>query len=161
MTFDYEGWLKTAQDRLEVLYQQKTAIEDEISALEKGIEGFAPLVNQPSLWRGPDVGITEAVTNVLRANPSRLFSAIDVRNELAASGIPLTQQNPLATIYQVLARLVGRGAVLVSTHEAGKNRYKWVEGWEVEKYRKAESTAATPGELKRKAREHLERSMKK
>jgi hypothetical protein len=136
MTFDYEGWLKTAQDRLEILYQQKTALESEISALESGIKGFAPLVNQPSLWRGPDIGITEAVTNVIQSKTSRLWSAVEVRDELISSGIPLTQQNPLATIYQVLARLHEKGAVIVSTHEPGKNRYKWVEGWETEKYQR-------------------------
>ena len=73
MAFDYEEWLKAAQDRLEALYQQKTTIENEISLLERGIKGFAPLVNQPSLWYGPEAGITEAVRAVLKSDPSRLY----------------------------------------------------------------------------------------
>jgi hypothetical protein len=136
MAFDYEGWLKTAQDRLESLYEQKSALESEISALEAGIKGFAPLVDQPALWRGPDVGITEAVSDVLKADASRLFSAVEVRDELLNRGVSLSQKNPLATIYQVLARLAERGAVIISAHEAGKNRYKWVVGWEVKKFRR-------------------------
>ncbi len=134
MSFDYEGWLKTAQDRLETLYEQKAALESEISALEAGIKGFAPLVNQPALWRGPEVGITEAVSDVLKSTSSRAFSALEVREELLNRGVSLDQKNPLATIYQVLARLAERGAAIVTTHEAGKNRYKWVEGWEGKKY---------------------------
>jgi hypothetical protein len=136
MTFDYEAWLKQAQDRLEALYQYKVAIESEISRLEAGIKGFAPLVNQPTLWYGPDVGITDAVSAVLQSQPSRTFTATEIRDELLTRGVSLEQQNPMATIHQVLARLVERGAVIVTTHEAARNRYKWVEGWEAKKYRR-------------------------
>jgi hypothetical protein len=139
MTFDYESWLKTAQDRLEALYQQKTSIESEITLLEEGIQGFAPLVNQPR-WQSPDVGITEAVTSLLKSDTSRVFAAIEVRDELLEHGVSLNQRNPLATIYQVLARLAEKGAVIVTTHEAGRNRYKWVEGWELKKYRESRKT---------------------
>jgi hypothetical protein len=144
MTFDYESWLKTAQDRLEILYQQKTAVESEISLLEAGIKGFAPLVNQPALWHGPDVGITDAVSSVLKSEPSRLFSAVDIRDTLLERGSSLGQQNPLATIYQVLARLAERGAVIITAHEPGKNRYKWVQGWEVRKYRRTKKSPPMP-----------------
>jgi hypothetical protein len=144
MTFDYEAWLKTAQDRLEFLYGQKVAIETEITQLEAGIKGFAPLVNQATLWQGPGVGITDAVTNVLKSNQSRLFSAIEVRNELLRLGVSLEQKNPMATIHQVLARLVERGIVTITTHEAGRNRYKWVEGWEGRKLRRSRRSSATP-----------------
>jgi hypothetical protein len=144
MAFDYESWLKTAQDRLETLYQQKTAVESEISLLEAGIKGFAPLVNQPALWRGPDVGITDAVTDILKSQPSRLFSAVEIRDALLARGASLSQQNPLATIYQVLARLSERGAVIITAHEPGKNRYKWVQGWEVRKYRRTKIRTTRP-----------------
>jgi hypothetical protein len=136
MNFDYESWLKTAQDRLEFLYQQKVAIENEITQLEAGIKGFAPLVNQPSLWQGPGVGITDAITNVMKSKPSRLFSATEVRDEIVRLGVSLEQKNPMATIHQVLARLVERGAVTITAHDAGRNRYKWVEGWEIEKFRR-------------------------
>jgi hypothetical protein len=133
VTFDYEGWLAKAQARLETLYQQKAAIENEISGLEKGIKGFAPLVNQPSLWRGPDTGITDAVKSVFQKDESRLYSAIDIRNDLLESGVALTQKNPLSTIYQVLSRLAEQGAVLPYDME-GRTLYKWVVGWEAKKY---------------------------
>ncbi len=136
MTFDYESWLAKAQARLETLYQQKSALENEISNLEKGIKGFAPLVNQPALWRGPDTGITDAVKAVFKKDESRLYSAVDIRDQLLEAGVSLTQKNPLSTIYQVLSRLAQQGAVLPYDMD-GKTQYKWVEGWEAKKYLRA------------------------
>jgi hypothetical protein len=133
MTFDYESWLAKAQKRLETLYEQKTAVENEISALERGIKGFAPLVNQPALWHGPDTGITDAVKAVLKSDESRMWSPVQVRDELVDRGVALNQKNPLATIYQVLARLVEQGAAMPYVQE-GKNSYKWVVGWEAKKF---------------------------
>jgi len=126
MTFNYEEWLKGAQDRLETLYQQKTAIENEISLLERGIKGFAPLVNQPTLWYGPESGITEAVRAVLKSDPSRLYSAPEIRTELLNRGVMLTQQNPMATIHQVLSRLVSKKMARIYPLEPGRNHYQWV-----------------------------------
>ncbi|SRR5216683_2132338 len=125
MAFDYEGWLKTAQDRLESLHQQKAAIESEISLLEDGIKGFAPLLNQPTLWYGPEAGITDAVRAVLRAQPAKVFSPTAVRDELQARGVSLTQQNPMAAIHQTLARLVDKGAAKVVENERGPDHYQW------------------------------------
>ncbi len=125
MTFNYEGWLKAAQGRLENLYQQKTSIEYEISKLEQAIKGFAPLVKNPSKWFGPQTGITDGVRTVLKSDPNRVFTAIEIRGELAMRGVKLAQKNPMATIHQVLARLVDAGEAAVVTHEPGRNRYKW------------------------------------
>ena len=125
MAFDYEGWLKTAQDRLEALHQQKVAIESEISLLEEGIKGFAPLLNQPTLWYGPEAGITDAVRAVLKAQPAKIFSPTAVRDELLTRGVSLTQQNPMATIHQTLARLVEKGTAKVVPNERGPNHYRW------------------------------------
>lgn len=133
MTFDYGAWLAKAQARLETLYTQKSAIETEISNLENGIKAFAPLVNQPTLWRGSDTGITEAVKSVFQSDASRLYTATEIRDTLVEKGFDLTQKNPLSTIYQVLSRLAEQGAVMPYTRE-GKTQYKWVEGWEAKKY---------------------------
>jgi hypothetical protein len=137
MTFDYESWLAKAQARLETLYQQKSAIESEIYKLEKGIKGFAPLVNQPALWHGPDLGITDAVKAVFKKEESRLYSAVEIRNQLLEAGVALTQKNPLSTIYQVLSRLAEQGAILPYDKE-GRTLYKWVVGWEAKKYLREE-----------------------
>lgn len=124
MTFDYEGWMKAAQGRLEQLYQQKTSIESEISKLEEAIKGFAPLVKNPYKWLGPQTGITDAIRTVLKGDPTRAFTATEIRDELLRQGMALKQKNPMATIHQVLSRLVGN-EVRIYSHEPGRNRYKW------------------------------------
>jgi hypothetical protein len=138
MTFDYASWLAKAQARLETLYQKKSALENEISSLERGIKGFAPLVNDPALWNGPDTGITDAVKSVFQKDASRLYSAIQIRNELLEAGFSLTQKNPLSTIYQVLSRLAEQGAIMPYDME-GRTQYKWVVGWEAKKYLREET----------------------
>ncbi len=123
MNFDYDSWIKQAKERLELLYAQKNSIENEITALEQGIEGFLPLTKEA--WLGPTAGITESVVKVLSGDPHRVFSAIEIRSELINKGLSLEQKNPMATIHQVLARLVQRGW-LKTEIDQGKNRYCWI-----------------------------------
>jgi hypothetical protein len=127
MTFDYEGWLKTAEDRLELLYEQKTEIEEEIARLEEGINGFAPLVKRPydRKWLGRDTGITDAVREIFKADHNRVFAPTDIKHELLQRGVALTQKNPMATIHQVLSRLADKGTIKPSTWESGRTRYQW------------------------------------
>src|SRR5437763_12415811 len=123
MTFDYEKLVKEAQGRLETLYKHKTSIESEISKLEKAIQGFMPLVKNPAKWLGPKAGITDAIRGIIKSEPRRVYTATEIRDELLIRGMPLKQKNPMATIHQVLARLVESEVVKVSTHEPGRNRY--------------------------------------
>lgn len=123
MTFDYDSWITQARERLELLYDQKNALENEISALEKGIEGFLPLTKHA--WLGPTAGMTDSIIKVLSSDPHRVFSAIEIRNQLINKGLSLEQKNPMANIHQILARLTEKG--WVKPHiEAGKNRYRWI-----------------------------------
>lgn len=125
MVFNYEDWLKAARDRLETLYQQKAAIESEISDLQRAIKGFAPLVKNPAKWFGPTSGITQSIRAVLKSDPARAFTATDIRDELLHRGVALRQKNPMATIHQILHRLVQSGTVKVFTLEPGRNHYQW------------------------------------
>jgi hypothetical protein len=125
MTFDYEKLVKTAEGRLETLYEQKASIESEISRLEQAIKGFIPLVKNPAKWLGPKAGVTDAIRAVLKSEPNRIHTATEIRDELLRRGMPLKQKNPMATIHQVLSRLVDGEEVTVSAYEPGRNRYKW------------------------------------
>ncbi|PYP83892.1 MAG: hypothetical protein DMG65_23575 [Candidatus Angelobacter sp. Gp1-AA117] len=127
MTFDYEGWLKTAEERLETLYEQKAAIEEEINKLEEGIRGFAPLVKRSNVWFGPEAGLTDAIRAILKLEPSRCYSATAMRDELLNRGTSLTQKNPMAAIHQTLARLVDRGEAKIHTFSPGHNLYQFAE----------------------------------
>lgn len=114
MTFDYESWLKQAQDQLDVLYQQRAAIDEEIAALQRGIEGFSPLVKKASpwsAWNADVLGITDAVKLVFTAESHRCFSPTSIRDVLVEKEVKLTQQNPLATIHQIISRLLERGFI--------------------------------------------------
>jgi hypothetical protein len=129
MKFDYDGFLKTAQARLETLYEQKAIIDKEIQTLTMGVRFFAPFAKQPDRWVNPDIGITEAITEVFKSQPTRLFTAPLIRDELLSRGIPLKQKNPLATIHQVIARLIQRKKVEPFTDHA-KTSFIWKEGME-------------------------------
>ena len=85
MRFDYELWLKQAQDRLEELHQRRAAIDEEIAVLQQGIEGFSPLVKKASTWNQDSIGITEALTRVFIRNPARRYGPTDVRDALVIS----------------------------------------------------------------------------
>jgi hypothetical protein len=123
MAFDYESWLRQAQDRLESLYQQRAAIDEEIAGLQRGIEGFSPLVKKPAPWEGDTIGITEAVTRVFTDSPNQCFSPTAVRDALLLrADVKLKQQNPLATIHQIIARLAARGVIKASMHD-GRTLY--------------------------------------
>jgi hypothetical protein len=122
-TFDYESWIKQAKDRLALLYQQREAIGEEISKLERGIEGFEPLAK--SAWMGPQSGITDSVRQILSAEPGRIFPPVQIRDALLVNGVKLTQKNAMATIHQVLSRLVEKGVVKVQIIK-GKNLYRWI-----------------------------------
>src|SRR5260370_21990839 len=107
MKFDYAGWLNTAKNRLAQLKQERTAIDAEISKLEKGIESFSPLLenDEPELTNPETVGITESVRRLFIENPTLLLTPTGIRDALLARGIALVQENPMATIHQILARL--------------------------------------------------------
>ena len=111
MRFDYKSWLQQAQGRLEELYRKRAAIDEEIAALQRGIEGFSPLVKEASPWNQDAIGITEAVAGVFKRSPARCYSPTDIRDALVSDGMKLTQQNPLATIHQIISRLDARGVI--------------------------------------------------
>jgi len=109
MTFNYDSWIKEAQGRLELLYKQRSAIDDEIANLERGIAGFAPLVK--SVWAGPDAGITDSIRSIFKREPHTIWYPRALRDELLMMGVKLSQKNPLATIHQVISRMLTHGEI--------------------------------------------------
>ena len=73
-----------------------------------------------------EVGITRAVEQILRSCAGRPLPPTSVRNGLLEAGFELTGENPLASIHQVLKRLVAREK---SPYEAvefqGQTMYKY------------------------------------
>jgi hypothetical protein len=74
---------------------------------------------------GPQSGITDSVRQILSAEPGRIFPPVQIRDALLVNGVKLTQKNAMATIHQVLSRLVEKGVVKVQIIK-GKNLYRWI-----------------------------------
>lgn len=122
MAFDYQSWIGQAQDRLAQLKQQRTAIDTEIVKLERILGEVAPLTEESTAWAGPDAGITESMRQLFRTD-ARLWSPTAVRDELINRGVAMNQQNPMATIHQVLGRLE-KEELIRPVDVAGKTKYQ-------------------------------------
>jgi len=120
-TFSYELWIRQAQERLALLYQQQQAINHEIAQLENALPGLVPLTGQ---WSGPDGGLTESIRQVLRREPDRVFAPTEIRDELVKRGLVLQQQNPMAAIHQTLARLLTNREAKAPIVD-GRTRYQY------------------------------------
>jgi len=109
MAFDYSVWLKQAEDRMAFLRQKRAEIDDEIGKLEDGIAAFDPLRGKtPALTA---TGLTEAIRNIYRVAPGRTIAPTEVRDALLNQGVELAQNNPMATIHQILKRLHTAGDI--------------------------------------------------
>lgn len=147
--YDYKGWLKNAEDRLDALKKLRAAldeqsaainqkiakIEGELKALEEGIAAFGPLAKSPgveifggwidsSVFVNPDSSLTDAVRSILASALFTPHAPTAIRDELLRQGRTLEQDNPMAVIHQILSRLVARGEALEVPCQ-GKTYYKW------------------------------------
>jgi hypothetical protein len=121
MAFDYQSWIGQAKDRLAQLKQQRAAIDTEISKLERILGEVAPLTEEAMAWAGPDASLTESIRQIFKED-ARCWSPTAIRDELLNRGVRLGQQNPMATIHQILARLIDKDIRRVDV--AGKIKYQ-------------------------------------
>ncbi len=125
MALDYKIWLKTAQDRLEELKETRNEINKEIGKLEAGIKAFSPLIEEgPPQPVGTEMGLTEAIRQIFIESNRSPLAPTGIRDELLRRGFALEQENPLAGIHQILARLVDRHFAEKVRHQ-GKTYYRW------------------------------------
>jgi hypothetical protein len=126
MQWNYESWLKQAQDRLEDLLRQQDAIGQEIEHLKRGIEGFTALTKNYAPWEAVTIGITEAVKRVFTDSPNKCLRPTDIRDALLSKrDVKLDQRNPLATIHEIVSRLEERGFIQRLV-EDGRARYYYI-----------------------------------
>ncbi len=124
MAFDYQAWLTAAEDRLKELKAQRSELDAEIVTLENGLRALAPLVGGNIFSKGvTGAGITETIRKIFTEAPSSAFAATGIRDDLLARGMILSQENPLAVIHQILARLREKGFVEPVEHQ-GKTYYR-------------------------------------
>jgi hypothetical protein len=121
--------------RIKQLLLNREVIEREISALQEARKLLLPIYGQtiqqiPSIEEfieAGDVGITDAVRGALRLNSVHRLTATQIRDIVVSHGFDLNKYtNAMATIHQVLQRLVKAGQVTPLTH-GGDKAFQWIE----------------------------------
>lgn len=121
----------------EKLDEKREALHLRIMKLRSAARGLANLCDAddieeefphlfPNEWGEGDVGLTDAIRQVLASHEEAYLSPVFIRDRLADVGFDIkSHKNILASIHTVLKRLQRQGEVAPATRE-GRTAYKWV-----------------------------------
>lgn len=128
--------LENARTDLAALLQQREAIDRKINSLNEAIKiletvyrpvDTSPLATMTSGFTARDIadlGLTSAVERVLMELPNLPFPPVRVRDTLVGRGFILSGDNPMASIHQVLKRLVAKqGSPFLAIEVDGQTTY--------------------------------------
>src|SRR5207249_3922350 len=108
--------LQSTRAELEKLLRERAKLDRKIDAVRQAIKAFEPVygdlppINMRQLRKEiRDMGMTAAIEQLLKAHYGTPLTPTTVRDLLVESGFKLVGDNPLASIHQVLKRLVARG----------------------------------------------------
>jgi hypothetical protein len=136
--------LETARLEIEGLKRQREALiaafDARIDAVEQAIKildlVYGPTDGNPVPVLDESVGITEAIETALRKWPGKLLPPTSVRDALSEMGFRVAGNNPMASVHQVLKRLVARaGSPYVYEQIDGQTQYKFDPSREATKAR--------------------------
>jgi hypothetical protein len=103
---------ETLEDRLQEVIERIATVREAAWSMRE-LSGIDPEKEYPHLFSfdaAPDVGFTDAIREVFRANLSIVLTPVGVRNKLKERGFPLQNyKNPLASIHTILKRLEKQG----------------------------------------------------
>jgi len=133
---DYKQTLKEAQEKLGTLAAQRDAIDREMEALMRIIEGAQIATRDPSYWdpdnsawvpkKTPDAepaGVTETIRKILRRAGEALLPT-EIRDNLEAMGIEgSSPKNLLIHVHKALGRMLDNGELAQIPRE-GKMAYR-------------------------------------
>jgi hypothetical protein len=119
--------------------QQRKNIDIQIMGIQQMLRGSAVLTEDPvpsAYTLGPlplppgleeirTVGLTDAVRLVLSTRGGPL-TAKQIRDRLESYDYPLTQQNQMAAVHQVISRLLNQGEIRKLKAD-GKTQFEWVD----------------------------------
>jgi hypothetical protein len=120
----------------ETLDEKREVLHQRIMKLRSAVRGLADLCDIedieeehralfPDEWADTDVGLTDAIRQVLRSHQDAYLSPVFIRDRLADVGFDIkTHKNILASIHTVLKRLQRQGEVAPWSRE-GRTTYKW------------------------------------
>jgi hypothetical protein len=126
--------LETARREIDELKRQRAAVlaafDTRIAAVEQTVKILEPEYSSGSDIAVPvldeSVGITEAIERALRKYPGELLPPTYVRNALVEMGFKGGGENQMASVHQVLKRLIARaGSPYVQEQVDGQTQYKF------------------------------------
>jgi hypothetical protein len=129
--------LNVIDEKLRAITAKREELDREIKGLQEARKILLPLYEPdeaaksiPSIEEfieGQDVGITDAVRGALRLNSVHRLTATQIRDIVGSHGFDLGKYaNAMATIHQVIQRLVKAGQVIPVTQGAEK-MFQWIE----------------------------------
>lgn len=123
----FEQSLKLAKQRRDELLRKREETDKELAQQNKVVASLSEILGRGSSM---DVGITEATTVVFSATTGKAFLPTEVRDELRDMGYDIDSfKNPLASLHQVLKRLIDKGVIEEAPKSQcpdGKKRYRYV-----------------------------------
>jgi hypothetical protein len=131
--------LQQAKAELEALEQTRLLLEQKIEAVEETIKLLEPIYSRDDQNVTPgsclqdlsDLGLTDAIFDVLRSHANELMLPTKVRDALLSAGYVLDQHNPMAAIHTVLKRIRKRPRIKVFPIEGSGNAYCYATADEV------------------------------
>lgn len=133
----YENTFYAAVDELtrvmserEELDSKRDVLDSRIFKLREAVLGLAGLCDLAEVevyqqWselfpdrNAPDVGFTDAIRAVFKANPEYFHSPVWIRNSLEASGFEVAKyKNVLASIHSILKRMKAKNEIIEGNRE--------------------------------------------
>lgn len=141
---DYRKTLDAALEELSILMAERETLDEKrevlhqrIVKLRGAVRGLARLCDIddideeqrhlfPDEWADTDVGLTDAIRQVLSSHGEAYLSPVFIRDRLGDVGFDIkTHKNILASIHTVLKRLQRQGEA-VPVNREGRTVYRWV-----------------------------------
>ena len=139
MSFDLHKAIANRRRELKQLCEQRDFIERQLLQVNLALTSLAgelddkkeqqELLKEIEAARRKPAGLTEAISESLRASPYRNFSATEVRRWLEREGFDLSDYSqPLATISVTLRRLAESGRAK-AIRQNRRVTYQWTGHW--------------------------------
>ena len=128
--------LESIEVRIKDLVTKREEIDRELTGLQEAKKVLTPIYGQPlqsipsieAFIEARDVGITDAVRGALRLNYPNRLTATQIRDVVESHGFDLKKyRNAMATIHQVLKRLVEDSKQVDASVEGDEKFFQWIE----------------------------------